>query len=64
MASHIQSQYIYMVWLEFGLGGFAQSFFLSLEKEKFVSLIEGTVKLSFSQILFQSNSCFLVLNLL
>ena len=53
-----------MIWLEFGLGGFAQSFFLSLERKIFVSFIEGTVKLSYSQTLFQSNSCFLVVNLL
>ena len=65
------SKPIYMIWLEFGLGGVAQSFLLSLERKIFVSFmvypavkLEGTVKLSFSQILFQSNSCFLVVNLL
>ena len=29
------SKPIYMIWLEFGLGGFAQSFFLSLERKVF-----------------------------
>ena len=33
--------YFPMIWLEFGLGGFAQSFFLSLERKIFVSLIYG-----------------------
>ena len=50
-----------MIWLEFGLGGVAQSLYLSLYPP--VNL-EGTVKLSLSHILFQSNSCFLVVNLL
>ena len=29
-----------MIWLEFGLGGFAQSFFLSLERKIFVSFMK------------------------
>ena len=34
------SKPIFMIWLEFGLGGFAQSFFLSLEREIFVSFMK------------------------
>jgi len=51
-----------MIWLEFGLGGFAQwrSLFLSLERKYLLVYpaenLEGTVKLSFSQILVHSNS--------
>ena len=31
---------IYMIWLAFGLGGFAKSFFLSLERKIFVSFMK------------------------
>ena len=33
------SKPIYMIWLEFGLGGVAQSFLLSLERKIFVSFM-------------------------